>query len=112
MRAHLLNDAFFDGLTTSMEGFETAETLPPACYVDAGFYEFEKEAVFNHEWLCVGRESWVMTPGDYFTTSIIGEPIPGTAIDIVGVLSQYMRDIPRVGGYQLMPTRIELVSET
>ena len=75
MRAHLLNDAFFDGLSTSMEGFETAETLPPACYVDAGFYEFEKEAVFNHEWLCVGRESWVMTPGDYFTTSIIGEPI-------------------------------------
>ena len=48
MRAHLLNDAFFDGLTTSMEGFETAETLPPACYVDAGFYEFEKEAVFGH----------------------------------------------------------------
>ena len=75
MRAHLLNDAFFDGLATSMEGFATAETLPPACYVDAGFYEFEKEAVFNHEWLCVGRESWVKEAGDYFTTSIIGEPV-------------------------------------
>ena len=75
MTKPILTDAFFDGLSTSMEGFETAETLPPACYVDAGFYEFEKEAVFNHEWLCVGRESWVSEPGDYFTTSIIGEPI-------------------------------------
>ena len=75
MTKPILTDAFFDGLSTSMEGFETAETLPPACYVDAGFYEFEKEAVFNHEWLCVGRESWVAEPGDYFTTSVIGEPI-------------------------------------
>ena len=52
-----------------------AETLPPECYTDSGFYEFEKEAVFNHEWLCTGRESWVEKPGDYYTTSIIGEPI-------------------------------------
>ena len=36
---------------------------------------FEKEALFNHEWLCVGRESQVSQPGDYFTTQIIGEPI-------------------------------------
>ena len=49
MTKPILTDAFFDGLSTSMEGFETAETLPPACYVDAGFYKFEKEAVFNHE---------------------------------------------------------------
>ena len=70
-----LTDAFFESLTSSMEGFETAVTLPPACYVDGDFYEFEKEAVFNHEWLCVGREAWVKTPGDYFTTTIIGEPV-------------------------------------
>jgi len=70
-----LNDAFFDSLSTSTLGLDRAETLPPACYTDAGFYEFEKEALFNHEWLCVGRESWVKEPGDYFTTQIIGEPI-------------------------------------
>jgi phenylpropionate dioxygenase-like ring-hydroxylating dioxygenase large terminal subunit len=71
----LLNDAFFEGLESSLGGLDVAETLPPACYTDAGFYEFEKEALFNHEWLCVGREDWVKEPGDYFTTQIIGEPI-------------------------------------
>ena len=39
--------------------------------------------------------------------SIIGQPFPGTAVSVTGVLSQYMRDQPREGGYQLMPTRIE-----
>lgn len=69
------SDAFFEGLSRSMEGVETAETLPPACYTDPDFYEFEKEALFNHEWLCVGRVDWVKEPGDFFTTRIIGEPI-------------------------------------
>jgi hypothetical protein len=41
----------------------------------ARFYDFEKEALFNHEWLCVGRVDWVKEQGDYFTTTIIGEPI-------------------------------------
>ena len=59
---------------------QTATSRPPApcrppATTDAAFYEFEKEALFNHEWLCVGRESWVREPGDYFTTQIIGEPI-------------------------------------
>jgi len=70
-----LTDAFFDGFGSSLGGLDVAETLPPACYTDAAFYEFEKEALFYHEWLCVGREDWVKEPGDYFTTQIIGEPI-------------------------------------
>jgi phenylpropionate dioxygenase-like ring-hydroxylating dioxygenase large terminal subunit len=75
MPGDILTDAFFDSFATSTLPLEEAETLPPACYTDAAFYEFEKEALFNHEWLCVGRESWVKAPGDYFTTQIIGEPI-------------------------------------
>ena len=39
--------------------------------------------------------------------SIIDQPFPGTAVSVTGVLSQYMREQPREGGYQLMPTRIE-----
>jgi len=42
--------------------------------------------------------------------SIIDQPFPGTAVNVTGVLSQYMRDRPREGGYQLMPTRIEDIS--
>ena len=75
MKRPILDDAFFASLDSSVRDLTEAETLPPACYVDADFYEFEKEAVFNHEWLCVGRESWAAQAGDYFTTSIIGEPI-------------------------------------
>jgi phenylpropionate dioxygenase-like ring-hydroxylating dioxygenase large terminal subunit len=75
MQASFLNDGFFAGLNSSVAPIEEAESLPPLCYTDARFYEFETEAVFNHEWLCVGRESWLQKPGDYFTTSIIGEPL-------------------------------------
>lgn len=75
MRSSVLTDEFFASLDSSVDTIDKAETLPPACYTDADFYEFEKEAVFNHEWLCIGRESWVREPGDYFTSSIIGEPL-------------------------------------
>jgi phenylpropionate dioxygenase-like ring-hydroxylating dioxygenase large terminal subunit len=71
----VLTDAFFQSFETSTLGLDKAQTLPPACYVDADFYEFEKAALFNHEWLCVGREDWVKEPGDYFTSQITGEPI-------------------------------------
>src|SRR5689334_17323098 len=75
MLNRIFSKQFFDALESSVLRIEDAETLPPACYTDAEFFEFEKEALFNHEWLCVGRSDWVEKPGDYFTTSIIGEPI-------------------------------------
>ena len=70
-----LTDAFFASFDSSLGGLDVAETLPPACYTDAAFYEFEKAALFDREWLCVGREDQVKEPGDYFTTQIVGEPI-------------------------------------
>jgi phenylpropionate dioxygenase-like ring-hydroxylating dioxygenase large terminal subunit len=75
MKPSVLNDTFFKDLDRSTRAVESAETLPPECYTDADFYDLEKEALFNHEWLCVGRESDVTEPGDYFTTHIIDEPI-------------------------------------
>jgi len=69
------SDAFFDSLASSIQPVGEANMLPPLCYTDAAFYEFEKAALFDREWLCVGRESWVSQPGDYFTTSIVGEPL-------------------------------------
>jgi phenylpropionate dioxygenase-like ring-hydroxylating dioxygenase large terminal subunit len=75
MRSSILTDAFFNSLESSAREVEVAEMLPPACYVDRDFWEFEKEAVFSHEWLCVGREAWAKNPGDYFTSAHMGEPI-------------------------------------
>ncbi len=68
-------DSFFASLAASAVDLADAVTLPPICYTGADFYEFEKEALYHHEWLCVGREAWLPSPGDYFTTSIVGEPI-------------------------------------
>jgi phenylpropionate dioxygenase-like ring-hydroxylating dioxygenase large terminal subunit len=70
-----LDDAFFEGLESSVADIDRAETLPPKCYTDAAFFAFEKEALFSREWLCVGREESVKEVGDYFTTHIVGEPI-------------------------------------
>ena len=71
----MLNDAFIDSFASSVGRVEEAETLPPDCYTDEGFYAFEKEAIFHKEWLCAGRASWLEKPGDYFTLSHANEPI-------------------------------------
>jgi phenylpropionate dioxygenase-like ring-hydroxylating dioxygenase large terminal subunit len=71
----ILNEAFFESLGTSILDVNEAQMLPPACYVSQEFFEFEKRAIFDHEWLCVGREHWAQNPGDYFTSSHIEEPI-------------------------------------
>ncbi len=68
-----LDDAFFEQMETSILDVDRAQMLPPACYVDEGFFEFEKRAIFEREWLCVGREAWLPSPGDYFTVDEIGE---------------------------------------
>ncbi|GGF70720.1 aromatic ring-hydroxylating oxygenase subunit alpha [Alteromonas lipolytica] len=75
MSAFFLNDEFFDSLESSVKEIEAAETLPPLCYTSAEFYEFEKKAIFEHEWLCVGRVDWVPNPGDFYNTKIVDEPI-------------------------------------
>ena len=73
--APFMTDEFFAGLETSTCDVNSAETLPPLCYSDPLFYQFEKEAIFFREWLCVGREAWARNPGDYFTAIQAGEPI-------------------------------------
>ena len=75
MSPFFLNDEFFDSLESSIQEIEHANTLPPLCYTDAGFFDFEKRALFDHEWLCVGRVDWLPNPGDFYTTTVVNEPI-------------------------------------
>lgn len=75
MSKRFLNDAFFESMESSIVDIKDAESLPPLCYTNRDFFEFEKKAIFDHEWLCVGRVDWVPKPGDFFTTSIVDEPI-------------------------------------
>lgn len=52
-----------------------AQMMPPIIYTNEEFYEFEQEAIFSREWLCVGRQEWIPKKGDFFTTDHIGEPL-------------------------------------
>jgi phenylpropionate dioxygenase-like ring-hydroxylating dioxygenase large terminal subunit len=62
-------------LEISARGFEQSVTLPGACYTDPEFFRFEMEAIYGHEWICVGRSDMVPNPGDYFTITVTGEPL-------------------------------------
>lgn len=52
-----------------------ARSLPPAVYTSPEFFEFEREAIFGHEWFCVGRAEQIPHAGDYLTITIAGEPL-------------------------------------
>jgi phenylpropionate dioxygenase-like ring-hydroxylating dioxygenase large terminal subunit len=52
-----------------------ARILPPQMYVSDEFWEFEKEAVFGHDWLCVGHVSEIPGPGDHLPVTVLDEPL-------------------------------------
>lgn len=53
---------------------ETAATLPPACYADAGVAALERDAVFRKSWIGLGRADQWKETGDYSATTIAGIP--------------------------------------
>ena len=53
----------------------TASTLPPELYTSDEVLAFEKEALFMREWVCVGRAERIPNPGDWFTVTIVDEPL-------------------------------------
>lgn len=62
----------FDATDTDVR---TAVTLPPQCYADQAFFEFEKDAIFYREWMCVGRADQIPEAGDYVTVTLLDEPL-------------------------------------
>jgi phenylpropionate dioxygenase-like ring-hydroxylating dioxygenase large terminal subunit len=64
-----------DGAARVGESFETAQIFPAEAYTGEDFWRFERWAIFEHEWLCVGHVNQVATPGDYFGITLIDEPL-------------------------------------
>ncbi len=62
-------------LDASTKSADEAIMLPPGCYTDPAFFEFERRALFKREWICLGRTEQVPAPGDFFTTTIADEPL-------------------------------------
>lgn len=71
----ILNDELLATLDASTADVAHAATLPPEIYTSDEFLQFEHEALFAHEWLCVGRASRIPNPGDWFTVTIANEPL-------------------------------------
>jgi Rieske 2Fe-2S family protein len=52
-----------------------ASHVPYRIYSDPDILELEKARLFRQEWLMVGREEQLASPGDYLTLDIFNEPI-------------------------------------
>lgn len=52
-----------------------ARAMIPEFYTSPDFLEFEKDAIFRKEWVCLGHTGEIAQPGAYFTTELVGEPL-------------------------------------
>lgn len=50
-------------------------SLPAECFTSEAFYRFEMNAVWGHEWFCVGRASDIPKAGDYYTVQVGDDPL-------------------------------------
>ncbi|MDE2457364.1 MAG: Rieske (2Fe-2S) protein, partial [Burkholderiales bacterium] len=62
----------FDASTTA-HGATVA--LPPAAFTDDAFFRFELDAVWGHDWFCIGHTGDIPSAGDYFTVQVGDDPL-------------------------------------
>ena len=74
-----------EGSARVAEPFSRAEIFPAEAYTGEDFWRFERWAVFDREWLCIGHVKQAPNPGDHFTITMVGEPLIVTR-DEVGEL--------------------------
>lgn len=55
--------------------FEQARPIPGTVNHSPAFLELERQAVFEREWICVGRADELAAPGDFLTFEIAGAPL-------------------------------------
>ena len=54
---------------------QEATSMPPEAFTSEALLELERERIFSKEWICVGREDELSTPGDFFTSEVNQVPI-------------------------------------
>lgn len=62
-------------LRSALDACQPGYSLPRAFYNDADVYAADMEAIFYREWLFVGPECEIPTPGDYVTLTVHEAPI-------------------------------------
>jgi phenylpropionate dioxygenase-like ring-hydroxylating dioxygenase large terminal subunit len=63
------------GLDLSAQEHKQAISLPPECYTSEDWFEFEKRAVFDRDWVCVGHTGLIPKPGDFQTINMNNDPL-------------------------------------
>ena len=71
----MLTDDLLASFDDSVGPVSEARLLPPVLYASPEFYEFERRAIFQREWLCVGRADQLPDPGDFRCITIADEPL-------------------------------------
>ena len=66
--------SILDRLDGSAEDVETCVAMPPEVYTSEEWFEFEKRAVWDREWVCVGHHGLVPKPGDHVSITINDDP--------------------------------------
>src|SRR5665213_1381515 len=72
---------------------DRARALPSAFYTSRDYLEFERDALFRTQWICVGHVGAIPNVGDYFTAELVNEQllIVRDAPATVSVLSNICR---------------------
>ena len=70
----LLEDKWAEQSMARLVDLETG-TQDTRCYTDETVYRRELERIFARCWICVGHDSQIPKPGDYFTTTIGEDPV-------------------------------------
>lgn len=64
-----------DRIDASAGDVSDAVSLPPDCYTSEEWFEFERRAIFDREWVALGHIGLIPNPGDYFSVTVNGEPL-------------------------------------
>jgi phenylpropionate dioxygenase-like ring-hydroxylating dioxygenase large terminal subunit len=62
-------------LDASAREHRDAIALPRECYVSEEWFEFEKRAIFDCNWVCVGHVQLIPNPGDYVSICLNEDPL-------------------------------------
>ncbi|MBV9553174.1 MAG: Rieske 2Fe-2S domain-containing protein, partial [Alphaproteobacteria bacterium] len=86
--------AILDALPPCGDREAAAPMMPKQCYTSAEFFEFERDAVFARNWVCVGRADQLAPPAAAFAAVVAGEPLvvvrrAGNGIRALGAVCQH-----------------------
>ena len=71
----LVDQDVLASLEASTVDVADARYWPGWMYSSEEWFEYEKAAVYDRSWLCVGRADFLKRPGDYYTVTINDEPL-------------------------------------